>query len=682
MAITPEQARAELARRKASASSTATSTPAITPAQAKAELERRKIANTPEPGFVQGLAQSVVKPFARFGASGLNVLQGGVATVAGLTHLNDPTALAKDTAILNGLKNKEYDLGYFGKVKGIGGTGTLGGDVKDAAGVALETAANIIPVGKIAPLVKATVAGRILQGSKIGATTGLHSGLLGGAGTELQNQDSTIGSVAKSSALSGVTGLASGGVLGGVLPLPVATALGTKTALDPSTIMNRVARVNPTQANKFNKMAGEDIGKYLTTRGIYGNDEQIIKQLADRFQTSRNLADTEIAKLGGEFKSEPVSVALNQLAERESRVSVSGALSKDFARVNELVRKNQKSGLTMQEINEVKRLFERNVKTGYLRENNSDKIALATNIDSRLREWQLEQAKKLGLNNLDEINKETQLARELGDSLYKKSLGQGGNNALGLGDLLLLSGGDPQAIAMFTSRKVFGNKTIQSSIAKTLAGKPTVGLPTAKTRTPVSDIGRLLEAGDGKTTNAIPLPRANDVPLTPAQIQANNALQNSRIQNTRLALPAGDGKTSYINNGAPIPLRTAPTVEAPAKTIRTYSGLNQANTPTITPSNISKNIIPTLPPNLKKSSAISTPLSQKLTQDIKLKVAKELESYDSTPLKVNGKIDLSNSDIEFRLDELKAKNANGTFTDKDAIEAQSLLKQMGIDVTK
>lgn len=75
-------------------------------------------------------------------------------------------------------------------------------------------------------------------------------------------------------------------------------------------------------------------------------------------------------------------------------------------------------------------------------------------------------------------------------------------------------------------------------------------------------------------------------------------------------------------------------------------------------------------------------LPKSISQDIKLKVAKELESYDSTPLKVNGKIDLSNSDIEFRLDELKAKNANGTFTDKDAIEAKSLLKKMGIDVNK
>jgi hypothetical protein len=550
------------------------------------------------PGVVQGIAQSIVKPFARFGASGLNVLSGVGAIARG------------DTKTLQNLPKKEYDLGYFGKVKGIGGTGSLGGDIKDAAGTALETAANIIPVGKIAPFAKATIGGKVLKGIGIGASTGLKAGTLQGAGNELQNPDATFGSVALKSLTGGAVGLVGGGVTGGVLPLPVSTVQATKNAVDPVNIMNRVARVNPTQAQKFNALAGEDIGTYLTTRGIYGTDEEIVKKLATRFNTSRSTADKELAKLGGEWKSEPVTVALNQLAEREARVSVPGALSKDFARVAQLVQKNKTTGLSMSEINEVKRLFERNVKTGYLKENNSDKIALATNVDTRLREWQLAQAKKLGLDNLDEINKETQLSKQLGDALYKKSLGQAGNNALGLTDAILLAGGDPNAIAMFTTKKVFGNKGIQSSIAKALAGKPTVGLPSAKTRQPVSNIGRLLEAGNPNTTNAIPVPSKSIKPLTPAEIEANNVLQNSRIQNTAkplapaLQLPAGNPTTSYILNGKILPLMSKSTVEAPAKAIRSYSGLNQANSPTINTSITNTNIKPTLPPIPKKSTGL------------------------------------------------------------------------------
>lgn len=68
-----------------------------------------------------------------------------------------------------------------------------------------------------------------------------------------------------------------------------------------------------------------------------------------------------------------------------------------------------------------------------------------------------------------------------------------------------------------------------------------------------------------------------------------------------------------------------------------------------------------------------------ITPDQKLQIAKELESYDITPATVNGKIDLNNSDIEFRISELQEKNKSGKFTDADAIEARSLLEKRGIN---
>jgi len=110
---------------------------------------------------------------------------------------------------------------------------------------------------------------------------------------------------------------------------------------------------------------------------------------------------------------------------------------------------------------------------------NSDAIAKATNLDDTLRKWQLGKARELGLKNLDEINKETQLARKLGDSLFKKITRSEGNNAFGLTDAILISGGNPQAISMLLTKKLLGSKRVQSAVARKLAPKPTIGAPRA-----------------------------------------------------------------------------------------------------------------------------------------------------------------------------------------------------------
>jgi uncharacterized protein YnzC (UPF0291/DUF896 family) len=214
-------------------------------------------------------------------------------------------------------------------------------------------------------------------------------------------------------------------------------------------------------------------------RGIYGTDDQIVVKLADRFKQSKAVADDALAKLPGTHSNGALTDILDELASREARISTANVPSRDLARVNALKAKNEAQGLTMSEINEAKRLYERNVTLGYLKENNTEAVARATNLDDALRDWQFKKAKELGLQNLDEINRETRLARQLGDSLFKKMNRSGGNNAFGLTDAILISGGDPQAISMLVTKKTFGNKSLQSSIAQKLAPAPTVGAPRA-----------------------------------------------------------------------------------------------------------------------------------------------------------------------------------------------------------
>lgn len=239
--------------------------------------------------------------------------------------------------------------------------------------------------------------------------------------------------------------------------------------VDPAKIMQRVARVNPSDQVKFEKLAGESVGDYLVNRKIFGKPEAIAEKLVKKFQDSKTEADNALATLKGEFKPTVIGTALKNLLKKEVAVSEKGALSPDLKKVNSLVNKFNTKGLNMSEINDVKRMYERNIKLDFLKQNLPDGVKKANNIDNAIRTWQFSTAEKLGLKNLPEINKETQLAKQLADSLGKKLAGSGANNAITLTDWIVLAGGDPTAVGGFLGKKILSSKTLQSKIAEKLS---------------------------------------------------------------------------------------------------------------------------------------------------------------------------------------------------------------------
>lgn len=612
------------------------------------------------------------------------------------------TELATRTLAPNSLAAQGYREGGNMNVLGINVEEQKAfgqGGVKQIVGDAAKSASYLYGGGAVGSVGKATLAGRIGQGFVQGAKGGLISGSLYGGGNAIQRENATVGSVAKEAAIGGGIGLLSGGVLGGALPVIPALVKAAK----PEKIMQRVARVNALDQEKFARTAKESIGEYLVKRGIYGNDDQIVNQLAKRFTDSKNVADDALSKLQGSWKNGAVSDALSDLAEREARVSSKNVPSQSFARVSELVQKHETRGLTMSEINEVKRLYERNVRLGYLKERNTDMVARSTNIDDKIRTWQFSQANNLGLKNLGEINKETQLARQLGDALLKKNARSGGNNAFGLTDAILISGGDPQAISMLLAKKTIGSKTVQSAVAKTLAPKATVGTP---------------EAVFGK--------RAANQDIFPSTV-----------------VPSGESSFGTLNLGGQVSKKTGGKVTIPVTEAKPTRGYSKPKTQPLPPKAVSESYIPkTIPqkvdkpkgvtvdkiagnnkdsvtfsvsapkkgitgmidaakanlkdPKKRQGGYVANPLGKagaksesvsstknntlapkKLSDD---DILAELNKYDTTPLTVKKPANTTfkgDTDAEFRIGQLQDKLQKGALSDAEIREAKSLLQSRG-----
>jgi hypothetical protein len=188
----------------------------------------------------------------------------------------------------------------------------------------------------------------------------------------------------------------------------------------------------------------------------------------------------------------------------------------------------------MSEINEVKRLYEKEVKLGYNKLTNGDKVQQATNIDDALREWQVQQAKDLGFTNIDELNKQTQLSKFLINKLGDRIVGKASSNGMDLSDWIVLSGGNPASIAGFLTKKFFSSAIIQAKTAELLSGGQKTGQITPKTEVTPANIERQvspqglkqLPEGTSKTAeNKVPIELRGEytqekgVPKTSTQVE-------------------------------------------------------------------------------------------------------------------------------------------------------------------
>ena len=200
-----------------------------------------------------------------------------------------------------------------------------------------------------------------------------------------------------------------------------------------------------------------------------------------------------------------------------------------------------------------------------------------------MRNWQFNQAEQLGLKNLPELNKQTQISRDLINSLGKQVTGKTGNDLLGLTDWIILAHGDPTAIAGFLTKKGFSNKAVQSGVAKLLAKSPSIAEKTAELAPTATNIERqvsptgakLLSApkeGALKSQNLVPI-QGN--PTSSIEPQAQQVRRQIQLDKTPL-LSAPKGQTFNIQNPDAIKLGQGTTFENPAQLIRRQPVIDQS----------------------------------------------------------------------------------------------------------
>lgn len=215
-------------------------------------------------------------------------------------------------------------------------------------------------------------------------------------------------------------------------------------------ILQNQNRMTKKQQETFKQMAWEDQWKWMNDRWITDTE-----QLVDYFVSSKDKVDTAMWKIKWRFTSDILTKVLEDCVDYASKTE-----NKDLWKLQDLQSKNSNGWLTMSEINDVKRFYERNNKFNYLKEWTAEKSSLVTNRDTELREWQMKTAEENGLTNLKELNKETQASKYLADHATSWESWIKGNNPISLTDWIVVA---QEWITNKTLWNLVGKKIFQSS---------------------------------------------------------------------------------------------------------------------------------------------------------------------------------------------------------------------------
>lgn len=234
-----------------------------------------------------------------------------------------------------------------------------------------------------------------------------------------------------------------------------------------SGLSNKINRFKKSDIEKFTKMTWETPGEWAINRWMTKTWDDAVEEAVKFYQQSMKEADRWFESIVWKFKDDWDDFMWTMLADLAERYEKTAAKKEKLANIKDLFQKYEKEGLTMPEINKVKREYAKNFKYTWL-DNASPQALKSANLQNGVREWQLKLANNNGFKNIADINKNTQGWKAYADMLGSQVTWKQGNNAISLTDWLTLSGWNPANIWMFLWKQIWKIWKVQSWVMKML----------------------------------------------------------------------------------------------------------------------------------------------------------------------------------------------------------------------
>lgn len=232
--------------------------------------------------------------------------------------------------------------------------------------------------------------------------------------------------------------------------------------------MEKAINLNPSDTRRIQRpnVAGQNPSEWLVERGFQGSQKSIVQQLDDyRFET-KSAVDDGLEALTEVVPLERAGSAVQTLEILKDVFQGTVGNEGLVARLDELL---QKDSLTLTEMNEIKRLAQAELdvfkSTGALKE--GAKAKGLNNVVSDLKTSIETEAARQGFNDVKALNKETQVSKEISDSIQKRLDVQNKLPAIGLRDGIIAVGGFATGNPLIGAGLIIGKKTLESSQFRT-----------------------------------------------------------------------------------------------------------------------------------------------------------------------------------------------------------------------
>jgi len=221
----------------------------------------------------------------------------------------------------------------------------------------------------------------------------------------------------------------------GVMKFNEATGINNLLKGEATVFTQRAIGISPKSiVNIARKTFNKEPAEVIAQLGIHGTPEQMANDLESIAKMSKNSVDTKLASINKVYKSQTIKNVLDDLKDTVAGVKVKDPESKKVITfIDNMIDKHNKTGLTLSEANEVRRLMDR-IDSPYAKTAHISGIGTVDfgktgfaaedleNIRKSLSKFIKTKATEAGYPEIDKLNRTTNFATETSSYLRENAL--------------------------------------------------------------------------------------------------------------------------------------------------------------------------------------------------------------------------------------------------------------------
>lgn len=204
----------------------------------------------------------------------------------------------------------------------------------------------------------------------------------------------------------------------------------------PERIYKGAIKLTPTQKKKIAEIAGENAEEFLIRNNITGSADEIASRLDEIATASRGQKLAQLSEAKGVFKNDK---ALQLADDVLKNLEGAPGLEEEYKLAKEIRKALKGKGASLAEIDELKTLWDRRGTKVVFGGNARDTARAAglKKLRGGVQDLIEKEAEKLGIPNIRDLNKTTQIAKEIGKAITERGKAAGGNAPFSLADIVL-----------------------------------------------------------------------------------------------------------------------------------------------------------------------------------------------------------------------------------------------------